>query len=94
MFPGSKSFRPDIILASGEEGLILELKMSSPTKPAMERAQNQLLSFMRSSPTTKNGIVFFFPSQKGVNMLVKNADLEPVEEMSRNIAIIYPGKDS
>jgi len=92
LYLGSRVFEPDIVFSSGEESLILELKMSAPTKSNIARAQNQLLSYLKLSPKINKGIVFFFPSEKNVSMIVENTDFELANESNTHIAIIYPRK--
>jgi hypothetical protein len=93
---GSRVLQPDIIFSLGKENLILELKVSSPTKSNIMRARDQLISYLKFAPEINNGIVFFFPSEKDVSMVVEvveNVDVESASEIESHLAIIYPRKN-
>jgi hypothetical protein len=57
---GNIVFRPDFIFASGNEKVILELKMSAPAGHNIRRAQEQLTAYLAAS-TIDDGVCSFSP---------------------------------
>ena len=90
---GSRAIEPDLILSFGKESLILELKISPPTRMNVKLAQNQLLTMFRLSSEINNGIVFFVPSEKDVSMIVETVHVKSIGEVTHHIKLIYPRKN-
>jgi hypothetical protein len=85
---GNAILRADLVLASENERVIVEVKMAPPTRDNISRAEQQLVTYLYGTGITE-GIIYFLARRAGDQMTVEDATVR-LENETYRVLRIFP----